>query len=57
MKTHKITPYKGGRDAVLSPIRVTKDEKQMIGDKKEKYNLSYSDLVVNAVRQYKPCRN
>lgn len=48
----KRKPYKGGRNKRLSAIRVTEEEKKMIDKKKEKYKMTYSDLIVNAVRKY-----
>ena len=44
MKKKKITPHKGGRTEIISPIRVTKEEKKIID--KARNGQSYSDFLV-----------
>jgi hypothetical protein len=54
MKKNKIKPHKGGRIFRLG-IRITAEEKKMIEEKKNKYNLSFADLIIKAVQNYKDC--
>ena len=44
LKMKKIKAYKGGRTEIIPPMRVTKEEKEII--EKARNGKSYSDFIV-----------